>query len=184
MEIPAGFRIVGSRFSPDAHRLRDFATRNAIPFTWIDLESDEQAETLLRQFGVPPSATPVVIGREGRYLANPTVAQVAQCAGLEGDAAGNARCNVVINPTLLRQGWEEHFGYLKQQGFAVVVGEFGGNLDWPGGAVPLRRRTIGVRGRAAARRVARRDGGGDQRPRAQRCGRDDRRTGGARGVSG
>jgi thioredoxin reductase (NADPH) len=78
-----GIKIVGSRFSPDAHRLRDFATRNAIPFTWIDLESDEQAETLLRQFGVPPSATPVVIGREGRYIANPTVAELARCAGLE-----------------------------------------------------------------------------------------------------
>jgi thioredoxin reductase (NADPH) len=78
-----GIKIIGSRFSPDAHRLRDFATRNAIPFTWLDLESDEQAETLLRQFGVPPSATPVVIGREGRYLANPTVAQLAHCAGLE-----------------------------------------------------------------------------------------------------
>src|SRR6185436_11315005 len=78
-----GIKIIGSRFSPDAHRLRDFATRNAIPFTWLDLESDEQAETLLRQFGVPPSATPVVIGREGRYLTNPTVAQLAHCAGLE-----------------------------------------------------------------------------------------------------
>jgi len=78
-----GIKIIGSRFSPDAHRLRDFATRNAIPFTWIDLESDEQAETLLRQFGVPASATPVVIGREGRYLANPTVAELGRCAGLE-----------------------------------------------------------------------------------------------------
>ena len=78
-----GIKIVGSRFSPDAHRLRDFATRNAIPFTWIDLESDEEAETLLRQFGVPPSATPLVIGREGRYLTNPTVAELAHCAGLE-----------------------------------------------------------------------------------------------------
>jgi len=78
-----GIKIVGSRFSPDAHRLRDFATRNAIPFTWIDLESDEEAETLLRQFGVPPSATPLVIGREGRYLTNPTVAELGHCAGLE-----------------------------------------------------------------------------------------------------
>jgi thioredoxin reductase (NADPH) len=78
-----GIKIIGSRFSPDAHRLRDFATRNAIPFTWLDLESDEQAETLLRQFGVPASATPVVIGREGRYLANPTVAELGHCAGLE-----------------------------------------------------------------------------------------------------
>ena len=80
-----GIKIVGSRFSPDAHRLRDFATRNAIPFTWIDLESDEQAETLLRQFGVPPSATPLVIGREGRYLTNPTVAELGHCAGLEAE---------------------------------------------------------------------------------------------------
>src|SRR5713101_8387507 len=78
-----GIKIIGSRFSPDAHRLRDFASRNAIPFTWIDLEADEQAETLLRQFGVPPSATPVVIGRDGHYLSNPTVSELGRCAGLE-----------------------------------------------------------------------------------------------------
>ncbi len=66
----------------------------------------------------------------------------SQCAGLEGDAAANARCNIVINPTLLRQGWQEHFGYLKAQGYAVVVGEFGGNPDWPGGAASLRDRQL------------------------------------------
>jgi aryl-phospho-beta-D-glucosidase BglC (GH1 family) len=61
-----------------------------------------------------------------------------ECAGQEGDAAGDLKCNVIINPTLLRQGWEAHFGYLKQLGYAVVVGEFGGNLDWPRGTTPLR----------------------------------------------
>jgi endoglucanase len=63
-----------------------------------------------------------------------------QCAGLEGDEAGDADCNIVINPTLLRQGWEEHFGFLKQSGFAIVVGEFGGNLDWPRGQASIRDR--------------------------------------------
>jgi endoglucanase len=53
------------------------------------------------------------------------------CTGLEGDAAGNSKCNIVINPARLRPGWEEHFGYLRAQGYAVVVGEFGGNMDWP-----------------------------------------------------
>lgn len=53
------------------------------------------------------------------------------CEGLEGDAAGNADCNIVIDETKLRAGWDEHFGYLRQQGFAMVVGEFGGNMDWP-----------------------------------------------------
>src|SRR6185503_220786 len=62
------------------------------------------------------------------------------CAGLEGDIAGDANCNIVINPTLLRSGWEEHFGYLKDLGYAVVVGEFGGNLDWPLGQASIRDR--------------------------------------------
>jgi endoglucanase len=60
------------------------------------------------------------------------------CTGKDGDAAGDLKCNVVINPTLLRQGWEAHFGYLKQQGYAIVVGEFGGNLDWPKGPAAIR----------------------------------------------
>ena len=78
-----GLKIIGSRFSPDTHRLRDFAARNAIPFTWIDLETDQQAETLLREFGVPASATPVVLTRDGHYLANPSFAEIGRCAGLE-----------------------------------------------------------------------------------------------------
>lgn len=78
-----GLKIIGSRFSADAHRLRDFAARNAIPFTWLDLEADHQAEQLLRAFGVPASATPVVLTRDGRYLANPSLAEIARCAGLE-----------------------------------------------------------------------------------------------------
>jgi endoglucanase len=64
----------------------------------------------------------------------------SQCAGLEGDQAGDQNCNIVINPTLLRQGWEEHFGYLKSQGYAIVVGEFGGNMDWPLGQASIRDR--------------------------------------------
>jgi aryl-phospho-beta-D-glucosidase BglC (GH1 family) len=63
-----------------------------------------------------------------------------ECVGLEGDAAGDAKCQMVINPTLLRSGWEEHFGYLKDLGYAVVVGEFGGNLDWPLGQASIRDR--------------------------------------------
>jgi aryl-phospho-beta-D-glucosidase BglC (GH1 family) len=60
------------------------------------------------------------------------------CAGLQGDDAANAKCQMVINPTLLKQGWEEHFGYLKQLGYAVIVGEWGGNLDWPKGKASTR----------------------------------------------
>src|SRR5260370_25064236 len=36
-----GIKIIGSRFSPVAHRLRHFASRNAIPFTWLALAPDD-----------------------------------------------------------------------------------------------------------------------------------------------
>ncbi|MEP6507240.1 MAG: FAD-dependent oxidoreductase, partial [Gemmatimonadales bacterium] len=78
-----GIKIIGSRFSADTHRIRDFTNRNAIPSTWIDLESDPQAETILCQFGVPPSATPVVIGRDGQLLTNPSNAEIGHMLGLE-----------------------------------------------------------------------------------------------------
>lgn len=75
-------KIVGSRFSPAAHRLRDFATRNLVPYTWVDLESDPAADLLLRQFHVSPDETPVVLGRSGKLVKNPSLAAFAHCAGL------------------------------------------------------------------------------------------------------
>lgn len=78
----AGVTIIGSRFSPESHRLRDFATRNLIPFKWLDLETDSQAEAILRQLKVPASATPIVLGREGQFYSRPPLAKFARCAGL------------------------------------------------------------------------------------------------------
>jgi aryl-phospho-beta-D-glucosidase BglC (GH1 family) len=54
-----------------------------------------------------------------------------ECEGLSGDEAGDANCNLVIDPAKLNAGWDEHFGYLREQGYAMVIGEFGGNMDWP-----------------------------------------------------
>jgi len=56
-----------------------------------------------------------------------------ECADLDGDDAGRADCNIIIDTATIRTGWDEHFGYLRDQGFAMVVGEFGGNMDWPNG---------------------------------------------------
>jgi thioredoxin reductase (NADPH) len=78
-----GVTILGSRFSPDAHRLRDFATRNGVPFRWIDLDTDEQADALLRQFNIPASATPIVLGSDGEWVSNPSIVDFARCMGLE-----------------------------------------------------------------------------------------------------
>jgi thioredoxin reductase (NADPH) len=79
----SGVTIIGSRFSPDAHRLRDFASRNGVPFRWLDLETDTQADTLLRHLNIPASAIPIVLGSTGRWMSNPTIAEFARCMGLD-----------------------------------------------------------------------------------------------------
>ncbi|HEX6747647.1 MAG TPA: FAD-dependent oxidoreductase [Longimicrobium sp.] len=78
-----GIRIIGSRFSPEAHHLREFCSRNAIPYTWLDLEADPRADELLRAFGVGPEQTPIVIGRDGKWVSNPSPARLAHYMGLD-----------------------------------------------------------------------------------------------------
>jgi hypothetical protein len=53
------------------------------------------------------------------------------CAGLQEDAFGDAQCQIVINAAVLEPGWQTHFGFLKAQGYAVCIGEYGGNPSWP-----------------------------------------------------
>lgn len=79
--LGVGFRIVGSRYSPGTHRLRDFAMRNRLPHRFVDLESDPTAEKLLCQLGVGPEDTPVVVWRD-RVLRNPSNAELARMVGL------------------------------------------------------------------------------------------------------
>jgi thioredoxin reductase (NADPH) len=78
--LGAGIRIVGSRFSPDTRRLRELAARNHVPHRWIDLEEDEHAEATLRQMGVRPEETPVVVWGE-LVLRNPSNSELASALG-------------------------------------------------------------------------------------------------------
>ncbi|HEU4559652.1 MAG TPA: FAD-dependent oxidoreductase [Longimicrobium sp.] len=91
-----GIRIIGSRFSPEAHHLREFCSRNGIPHTWLDLEDDPTAEELLRAFGVGPEQTPIVIGRDGKWKSNPTVAELARYMGLNARIEGGDAYDLVV----------------------------------------------------------------------------------------
>src|SRR5918992_620819 len=72
MRTGLGLRIIGSRHSSDAARLREFAARNRVPHVWIELEEDPKAEALLERFGAEPSETPVTIWQSKDVLKNPT----------------------------------------------------------------------------------------------------------------
>jgi thioredoxin reductase (NADPH) len=80
---------------PDTRRLREFAARNRLPHRWIDLEEDPDAESLLRELGVEPEETPVVIWG-GQVLRNPDNHDMARAIGLRAPAIGSDLADLVV----------------------------------------------------------------------------------------
>ena len=77
----SAIRVIGSRYSPASHQIREFLSRNRIPYEWHDADSDEAVEALLRQVGVIPADLPVVVAT-GSVLRNPTPGELADYLGL------------------------------------------------------------------------------------------------------
>lgn len=73
--------LVGSNHSADTLRIKEFLTRNAQPYSYIDLERDGDVEELLNRFHVTLSDIPVVICRGEKMLRNPTNQEIADCLG-------------------------------------------------------------------------------------------------------
>jgi thioredoxin reductase (NADPH) len=96
ISLGAGLRIVGSRYSPDTRRLREFIARNRLPHRWIDLEDDRQADALLAQLGIAPNETPVVILSGDTVLRNPSNAELARAIGLQVPGTRQSLVELVI----------------------------------------------------------------------------------------
>ena len=95
VKLGAGVKIVGSCFSPDTRRLREFAARNRLPHDWIDVESDPVAEDLLRQFRIRPEETPVVIWT-GQILRNPANADLARTLEIGDEIDPDGHYDLII----------------------------------------------------------------------------------------
>jgi thioredoxin reductase (NADPH) len=93
--MQAGLRLVGSGLSPDARRLRELLTRNRVPHDFLDVEEDEQAEALVRELGVPPDETPLVLAGT-LALRKPTNAELADALHLRLACARTAIRDVVV----------------------------------------------------------------------------------------
>lgn len=80
-----GVRVVGHRWSPDAHRLRDFLSRNGVPYVWLDVEADVEAQVAARSLG-EELVLPAVILPDGPPLTNPSNAELGERVGLRSRA--------------------------------------------------------------------------------------------------
>ena len=75
-------QVIGSRFSADTFRIRDFFAKNRVFFSWIDIESDPNMEELFKRLKISESDTPVVAFGNEWTRRNPTNRELAEQLGI------------------------------------------------------------------------------------------------------
>lgn len=81
-----GIRVIGHRWSPSSHQVKDFLARNQIPYQWLDVEREAEAQQILALTESNGNCLPLVLFADGSQLARPSNLQIAEKIGLRTQA--------------------------------------------------------------------------------------------------
>ena len=81
-----GIRVVGARWSPATHAVKDFLARNEIPYHFLDVDHDPTAARLLDRVTHGSGRTPAVLLPDGTALVEPSLRDLAARVGLHTEA--------------------------------------------------------------------------------------------------
>jgi thioredoxin reductase (NADPH) len=81
-----GIRVIGNRWSPQSHAMKDFLARNQIPYQWLDIELSEEAQKLAEFANSDSLSLPLVLLANGESLIQPSIPTVAEKIGLRTQA--------------------------------------------------------------------------------------------------
>lgn len=80
-----GIRVAGTMWSSTSHDVKDFLTRNQIPYYWQDIETDDTARALVEAVS-EDGKLPVVFFPDGETLIQPDHRVLAEKVGLQTEA--------------------------------------------------------------------------------------------------
>src|ERR1700753_127445 len=95
-----GLRVIGPRYTLRDHQVRDFLSRNRVPYVWLDPESSAEGVDLLTRFKLDDHKLPVVLFGDGSYLVQPGQMELAGKIGLRTQAEKEFYDLVVIGAGL------------------------------------------------------------------------------------
>jgi thioredoxin reductase (NADPH) len=81
----SGLRVLGTRWSPASHQVKDFLGRNQVPYQWTDVEiaaPDKEVEQLIPNGDFKSVSLPLVVLPGGEVLSNPPLEELAARIGL------------------------------------------------------------------------------------------------------
>jgi thioredoxin reductase (NADPH) len=82
-----GLRVIGSRWSLADFRVRNFLSRNHVPYRWLDVAASPEALKILEDRQLDPAKLPVLIFADGTVLVDPDLELLASRVGLSVQAA-------------------------------------------------------------------------------------------------
>ena len=86
-----GIRVLGNRWSPHSHNVKDLLARNHIPYRWLDIETadtDAEVKELIESLDENEKENlPLLVFADGTRMAQPDPSQVAEKVGLKTHAA-------------------------------------------------------------------------------------------------
>src|SRR6476620_5643731 len=88
--------LIGSTYSADTLRIKEFLMRNGHPYSYIDLEQDPDVQNLLDSFQISASEIPVLICRGQVVLRNPGNQEIADCLGFNETIDQTRVCDLVV----------------------------------------------------------------------------------------
>lgn len=97
-DVPApydGIRVIGARWSPDSHDVKDFLSSNQVPYRFMDVETDADAQAIASA-GSSQAALPLVVFPDGTRLERPDRRTLADQAGLQTEPTATHYDLVVV----------------------------------------------------------------------------------------
>jgi thioredoxin reductase (NADPH) len=91
-----GLRVIGNRWSLNDHRLRNFLSRNHVPYRWMDSTSSEDALKLIEERKLAPDQLPAVLFADGTLMTEANPDTLAARVGLRTQATQEFYDMVVI----------------------------------------------------------------------------------------
>jgi thioredoxin reductase (NADPH) len=80
-----GIRVLGTRWSPPSHDIRNFLARNQVPYQWLDADAagrDQEVERLMKSLAPESLKLPLVLFPDGTSLSEPKTQELAERLGL------------------------------------------------------------------------------------------------------
>ena len=91
-----GVRVLGHPWSPEGHRIKDYLTRNLIPFRWLDVETDPEGIKLGELSGTGPKDLPLVLFPDGASVSRPGNGEIGRRMGLRTEPRASVYDFVIV----------------------------------------------------------------------------------------